>query len=344
MAGARPAQPGAVVRRGGPDTALSVWVVEQQEVTGETLTIQSLLFLRHPDIQSDVWATPPQAQGTPPAGNGTSVFPTAEQMLKDAMSKEQMIDADGNETEGGMGSLNWGIDCRTGRKTLFPGSSGGIPTPGAPIPAPVTPPARPNISQEELMQWILNANTGAKAREEARHAAQQKAEKDAADTVEAAKRAEAIASSNDTPRFPVESPNYLRLNKHTEPSLTHIDIGGLGYYNNAINVNPVIVDDGSIPNLRLYRGEEMSENGIAPRSVDIITVENTPMSSEMTDEISRAIAEGGMISLSSRRQYMDTNVIWMENSLKSRNIPYKKEVRRHNKDAMQVVFTIGQSP
>ncbi len=46
-------------RRGGPDAALSVWVVQQQEATEETLAFQSLLFLRHPDIQSDVWATPP---------------------------------------------------------------------------------------------------------------------------------------------------------------------------------------------------------------------------------------------------------------------------------------------
>ena len=44
--------------QGGPDTALSVWVVKQQEVREDTLIVQALLFLRHPDIQSDVWATP----------------------------------------------------------------------------------------------------------------------------------------------------------------------------------------------------------------------------------------------------------------------------------------------
>ena len=44
--------------RGGPDTALSVWVVEQQEVAERTLAFQSLVFLRHPDVQSDVGATP----------------------------------------------------------------------------------------------------------------------------------------------------------------------------------------------------------------------------------------------------------------------------------------------
>ena len=44
--------------RGGPDTALSAWVAEQQEVTEDAITCKSLLFLRHPDIQSDVWATP----------------------------------------------------------------------------------------------------------------------------------------------------------------------------------------------------------------------------------------------------------------------------------------------
>ena len=49
---------------GGPDTALSVWVVEQQEVTEETPAFQSLLFLRHPDIQSDVWATLPPRRRT----------------------------------------------------------------------------------------------------------------------------------------------------------------------------------------------------------------------------------------------------------------------------------------
>jgi hypothetical protein len=31
-----------------PDVALSVWVVEQQEATVETLTFQTLLFLRYP--------------------------------------------------------------------------------------------------------------------------------------------------------------------------------------------------------------------------------------------------------------------------------------------------------
>ena len=44
--------------RGDPDTALSVCVAEQQGVMGETLTFPSLLFLRHPNIQSDVRATP----------------------------------------------------------------------------------------------------------------------------------------------------------------------------------------------------------------------------------------------------------------------------------------------
>ena len=63
------------MRRGGPDAALSVWVVEQQEVTEGALAFQSLLFLRHPDIQSDVWATPPcwicqfEDFGLPPMNN-----------------------------------------------------------------------------------------------------------------------------------------------------------------------------------------------------------------------------------------------------------------------------------
>ena len=43
--------------QGDPDAALSVWVAEQQEVMGETPAFQSLLFLRHPDIQRDVRAT-----------------------------------------------------------------------------------------------------------------------------------------------------------------------------------------------------------------------------------------------------------------------------------------------
>ena len=47
------------VTRGGPDTALSAWVVKQQEDREDTLVVQSLWFPRHPDIQSDVWATPP---------------------------------------------------------------------------------------------------------------------------------------------------------------------------------------------------------------------------------------------------------------------------------------------
>ena len=33
--------------------------MQQQEVTEDSLTFLALLFLRHPDIQSDVWATPP---------------------------------------------------------------------------------------------------------------------------------------------------------------------------------------------------------------------------------------------------------------------------------------------
>ena len=37
---------------------MDVWVAEQQEATQETLTFQSLLFLRHPDAQSSVRATP----------------------------------------------------------------------------------------------------------------------------------------------------------------------------------------------------------------------------------------------------------------------------------------------
>ena len=50
--------------RGGPDAALSVWVVEQQEDTEDSLAFQYLLFLRHPDIQSDVWATPRRHRDT----------------------------------------------------------------------------------------------------------------------------------------------------------------------------------------------------------------------------------------------------------------------------------------
>jgi hypothetical protein len=41
-----------------PYAALSVWVAEQQEVTQEAPADPSLLCLRHPDIQGDVWATP----------------------------------------------------------------------------------------------------------------------------------------------------------------------------------------------------------------------------------------------------------------------------------------------
>ena len=48
----------SLIPRGGPDAALSVGVAVQQEVTEDALTFQTLLFLRHPDIQSDVWATP----------------------------------------------------------------------------------------------------------------------------------------------------------------------------------------------------------------------------------------------------------------------------------------------
>lgn len=40
--------------RSGPDAALSASGVQQQEGTDETPALQSLLFLRHPNIQSDV--------------------------------------------------------------------------------------------------------------------------------------------------------------------------------------------------------------------------------------------------------------------------------------------------
>ncbi len=49
----------AHARRGGPDTALSVWVAVQQEVDRVARRWWSLLCLRHPDVQSHVWATPP---------------------------------------------------------------------------------------------------------------------------------------------------------------------------------------------------------------------------------------------------------------------------------------------
>ena len=51
---------------GGSDAALSVWVVEQQEVKERTLAFQSLLFLRHPDIQSEVWRHPAATASTSP--------------------------------------------------------------------------------------------------------------------------------------------------------------------------------------------------------------------------------------------------------------------------------------
>ena len=50
--------------------------MEQQEVTGETLTIPSLLFLRHPDIQSDVWATPPVVDVVGPLTELNALFET----------------------------------------------------------------------------------------------------------------------------------------------------------------------------------------------------------------------------------------------------------------------------
>ncbi|RLS57509.1 MAG: hypothetical protein DWH91_04280 [Planctomycetota bacterium] len=50
--------PGVVHRHGAPDAAWSVWVVEQQEATVKMLIFQSLLFLRHPGIPGDAWATP----------------------------------------------------------------------------------------------------------------------------------------------------------------------------------------------------------------------------------------------------------------------------------------------
>ena len=55
----RPVGVSTVRAAGGPNAALSVWVVQQQGEMEDRLTFQSLLFLRHPDIQSDVWATPP---------------------------------------------------------------------------------------------------------------------------------------------------------------------------------------------------------------------------------------------------------------------------------------------
>ncbi len=46
-------------RNAGLPPALSVCVAEKQVVTEDTFAFQSLLYLHHPDIPSDVWTTPP---------------------------------------------------------------------------------------------------------------------------------------------------------------------------------------------------------------------------------------------------------------------------------------------
>ena len=45
--------------QGGPDAALSVWVTQEQEGLNSERLLRNLLLLCNPDIQSDVWATPP---------------------------------------------------------------------------------------------------------------------------------------------------------------------------------------------------------------------------------------------------------------------------------------------
>ena len=140
----------------------------------------------------------------------------------------------------------------------------------------------------------------------------------------------ALELSSNTPGFPKTDPDYLRLNGYTDPAITCVDIGGLGYYRNAYNVNPVITDPGNIPNLLRIKGEDMSENGLLPHSVDIFTVENTPMSPEMTDEIARGIKSGGIISLAADNKFSQGYVQMMEDSLRENNIPYTKGTRRQS--------------
>jgi hypothetical protein len=41
----------------GPDAALSVWILEQQEVTEMMFNLQFFLFLHHAGVQRDVWTS-----------------------------------------------------------------------------------------------------------------------------------------------------------------------------------------------------------------------------------------------------------------------------------------------
>lgn len=44
---------------GRREAAISIWVVEQQEMTKDQCIFPSLLCLSHPDLQRDDWATSP---------------------------------------------------------------------------------------------------------------------------------------------------------------------------------------------------------------------------------------------------------------------------------------------
>jgi len=90
------------------------------------------------------------------------------------------------------------------------------------------------------------------------------------------------------------------------PKKIHIDIGGEGRYLDAINVNPSSVTSTTgapgrpIPNRIAGVGETLSQ---ANQSVDLITVENTPIRSGASAEIARVIKPGGEIRLVHPAQY-----------------------------------------
>jgi hypothetical protein len=96
-----------------------------------------------------------------------------------------------------------------------------------------------------------------------------------------------------------------------ESKPVHIDVGGTGRYPDAINVNsgyageipvtgpPTYLGGAGaagrpIPNLVIARGEKLP---FANRSVDILTLQNSPIRPDTISEIARVIKPGGDIRL-----------------------------------------------
>jgi RHS repeat-associated protein len=96
----------------------------------------------------------------------------------------------------------------------------------------------------------------------------------------------------------------------------HIDIGGYGKHEKAINFVNTPVDDAgkSIPNLVLGRAEETLK-GVKNSSVDLITIESGPINANIFVEATRVLKPGGTINVQTASLTWDYAKIASDNKL-----------------------------